>query len=356
VGPLPVEQAVLYALQACDAVASAHAVGIIHRDLKPANLFLARGPEGESMIKVLDFGISKSIEQLPHGRSQSLTDVGAVLGSPRYMAPEQVRDVRHVDARADLWSLGVVLYELLVGAPMFRGSTVEVLGALLADDPLPRVRVARSEVPEELDAVLTRCMRRAPAERIASATELSLALAPFGPPEAASLVLRAARRLGARGAGLTAGLAPEAPNPYDIINRPSALVAVKTALPPAAAAPALRRASLGGLVALSLLALVALASLGAGLSRSHPVPTSASSMLASSAEGPSGGALLSADLDAEGEPAPAGSSAPPSPSGAPPEACALLAESSATPPRATPSPRVTKRASELDAGVLRYRH
>src|SRR5262249_54974882 len=115
---LSLHEVVRYILQACEAVAEAHALGIIHRDLKPANLFLAERADGSRSIKVLDFGISKL---MPEGQAvdASLTKTHAVMGSPMYMSPEQLRSARDVDARADIWALGVILYEMLCGKGPF---------------------------------------------------------------------------------------------------------------------------------------------------------------------------------------------------------------------------------------------
>ncbi|UQA63981.1 serine/threonine protein kinase [Polyangium aurulentum] len=119
-GVLPIEDAVMYVLQACDAIAEAHAAGIIHRDLKPANLFLIRRHNGSSCVKVLDFGISKrtGLDEV------ELTGTGALLGSPMYMSPEQMARTKAVDARTDIWAMGVVLYEHVVGRAPFRGQGI----------------------------------------------------------------------------------------------------------------------------------------------------------------------------------------------------------------------------------------
>jgi len=103
-------------LQTCEALAEAHSLGIVHRDLKPANLFLTRRPGGFRIIKVIDFGIAKSTEAL-----SSLTVTSSTMGSPMYMSPEQIRDVKSVDARSDVWSVGVTCYELLTDRLPFRG-------------------------------------------------------------------------------------------------------------------------------------------------------------------------------------------------------------------------------------------
>lgn len=193
VGPLPIAEAVLYIVQACDAVASAHAAGVIHRDLKPSNLFLAQRPDHTCTIKVLDFGISKLLGT-ESGDQVSLTRSGAMLGSPRYMPPEQIRNTKTVDERADLWSLGMVLYELLVGAAMYDAVTFPALCMAVVNDPAVPLRARRSDAPEGLEAVLLRCAQKDANLRFSSALELALALAPFGPPEAARITARMARR------------------------------------------------------------------------------------------------------------------------------------------------------------------
>ncbi|MEZ4314973.1 MAG: serine/threonine-protein kinase [Polyangiaceae bacterium] len=116
-GPLPVPLAVDYVLEACEALAEAHAAGIVHRDLKPSNLFLARRADETDIVKVLDFGISKQITPEALQSSPSLTRTTDVFGSPTYMSPEQLKASRDVDTRADLWALGVILFELISGAP-----------------------------------------------------------------------------------------------------------------------------------------------------------------------------------------------------------------------------------------------
>lgn len=178
-GPLPISEAVEYVLQACEALAEAHAHGIVHRDVKPSNLFLTRRPDGTPCVKVLDFGISKLVIPKGHLQDPALTSTRAVLGSPQYMSPEQVRNARNVDARCDIWGLGVTLYELLVDAMPFEGDTVPALSAtIVADPPIP-VRQVRPEVPEQLDAVILRCLEKDPNQRFHGAAELALALAPF---------------------------------------------------------------------------------------------------------------------------------------------------------------------------------
>lgn len=110
--PLAVSVAVDYVMQACEAIAEAHAAGIIHRDLKPKNLFLTHAVHGRPLVKVLDFGISK-VDPSKSPNEMALTRTTEVIGSPSYMSPEQLRSARNVDARTDIWALGVILYELL---------------------------------------------------------------------------------------------------------------------------------------------------------------------------------------------------------------------------------------------------
>ncbi|MCA9579888.1 MAG: serine/threonine protein kinase, partial [Myxococcales bacterium] len=134
-GRLKVDEVADYLLQALEAVAHAHAVGIVHRDLKPANLFLACRPDGGNAIKILDFGISKTKKATP---DEKVLTGHAVLGSPVYMSPEQLRNAKEIDGRADLWSLGIVAYEMLTGTVPFDGDGVgEIFAAILEQDPVP---------------------------------------------------------------------------------------------------------------------------------------------------------------------------------------------------------------------------
>ena len=184
-GPLPVAEAVLWVLQACEAVDAAHGAGVVHRDLKPGNLFLATLPDGRRSIKVLDFGISKIVEVSPESGEEQLdvTQAFQTLGSPVYMSPEQMRSSRDVDARTDIWSLGVILHKLLTGQVPFPGMTVTDVCARILVDEAPSVRSARPEVPADLDAVVRKCLAKAPEQRFQSAAELALALVPYAPPE-----------------------------------------------------------------------------------------------------------------------------------------------------------------------------
>ena len=174
---LPVEQAVDYVLEACEAIAEAHTLGVVHRDLKPANLFVARGPGGKGSVKVLDFGVSKTV---PEGSQVGhLTNEGVALGSPGYMSPEQIESSRDVDARADIYSLGAILYRLTSGVNPYKGETIMSVLAAMASTPLaPLTTVA--EVPADFARIVEQCLAQEPAARPATIAELAKALAPFG--------------------------------------------------------------------------------------------------------------------------------------------------------------------------------
>jgi serine/threonine-protein kinase len=191
-GPLPVTEAVDYVLQTCAGVAEAHARGIVHRDLKPSNLFLTHRADGSALVKVLDFGISKTTNT--RDSEVSLTGSAEVIGSPMYMSPEQVRGANLVDHRSDIWSLGIILYRFLTGKAPF-GSGMPVSGALasIVSDPLPSLREDRPEVPGALEAVVRRCLTKAATERFATVTDLAAALAPFGSDDGRVAVARLVR-------------------------------------------------------------------------------------------------------------------------------------------------------------------
>lgn len=174
-GPLPIEDAIRYILETCEALAEAHAAKIVHRDLKPSNLFLATQPDKSAIIKVLDFGISKTGD----APSAALTKTSALMGTAFYMSPEQLTNPKGVDHRSDIWALGVILYELLAGRPPFVGESVpEIIGAILANEP-DGIRTLRAEVPPGLEAVIVKCMQSKAAERHQNVAELAAALSPY---------------------------------------------------------------------------------------------------------------------------------------------------------------------------------
>jgi len=193
-GALAPSDAVDAVLQACEALAEAHALGIVHRDLKPANLFMVRRPDGTPCVKVLDFGISKLTAA---GADHSMTKTSAVMGSPLYMSPEQMTASRQVDARTDIWAIGVVLYELLTGRVPFSAETLpEICGLILTATP-HAVRDFSPAVPDGLQIVVQRCLEKDRERRFANVSELAHALAPFGSRATSRSVERIARILGA---------------------------------------------------------------------------------------------------------------------------------------------------------------
>ncbi|HEX8789712.1 MAG TPA: protein kinase [Polyangiaceae bacterium] len=193
--PLPPSEAVDYVLDALQAIAQAHALGIIHRDLKPSNLFLARRPDGSTVVKVLDFGISKGARSPGASIDAHATASQVILGSPYYMAPEQARSAKSVDPRADIWAVGVILHRLLTGALPLVGETLtELLLAIVTDEP-PPIRQLRPDLPEELEAIVLRCLRKNPAERFANVAELASALKPFASKEAGAAIKSITRTL-----------------------------------------------------------------------------------------------------------------------------------------------------------------
>ena len=171
---LPPVEAIDYVLQACEAIAEAHSHGLVHRDIKPANLFLTRRADGSPLIKVLDFGIAKAA---PTDPSFNMTRTRAVMGSPGYMSPEQLRSSRRVDARSDIWSLGIVLYQLLSGRQPFGGETFSDLCINIATEaPAP---LAIPGLSPDLAAAIMRCLEKDPAHRYQNVAELAAALEPF---------------------------------------------------------------------------------------------------------------------------------------------------------------------------------
>jgi serine/threonine-protein kinase len=180
-GALPISVAVEYIMQACEALAAAHAHNIVHRDIKPENLFLTQQAQGMPIIKVLDFGISKIA--LPRGK-RDLVRTQMALGSPVYMSPEQIRRSDQVDARSDIWAIGCVLFELLTGVTAFdEPSLLELSAAILEREPVP-LQTLRPDASEELEEVVLRCLQKNPDQRFQNVADLAAALYPFAPRRA----------------------------------------------------------------------------------------------------------------------------------------------------------------------------
>ena len=176
-GPLPVGDVARWVTQACDAVGHAHRMGIVHRDLKPSNLFLTQKHDGTDVVKVLDFGISKTVQQ--EALEGTLTTSRTLIGSPLYMSPEQIRDPKAVDARSDIWSFGIILHQLLTGKPAFTADSLPGVCAAIAADPPASLSERRPDLPAEVESIVQKCLEKRPDARYQSVEELCDALAPF---------------------------------------------------------------------------------------------------------------------------------------------------------------------------------
>mgnify|MGYP000051506349 CR=1 FL=1 len=189
---VPVDRAVTFLLQACEAIAEAHASGIVHRDLKPANLFLSKSASGNVSVKVLDFGISK-ITRAAEGSitaNKALTNPTSMLGSPLYMSPEQMKASTEVDARTDIWSLGVILYELLSGRSPFDANTIPMICAAVLSQNPPSIAsvllangIVTEAIPEGIERIVVRCLQKDPEKRYRDIAHLARALSAFAPEQ-----------------------------------------------------------------------------------------------------------------------------------------------------------------------------
>ncbi|HEU4405379.1 MAG TPA: protein kinase [Polyangiaceae bacterium] len=303
VGRLGLGECLAVAEQVARALAKAHAAGVVHRDLKPDNIFLVRDDEGRELVKILDFGIAKrtnvNLESLSKNAS---TKHGAFLGTPYYMSPEQTRDSRSVDFRADLWSLGVIVFECLTGRRPFQSEVLTDLLLKIGVDPLPVPSELAPDLPPAFDAWWQRAAERDPDKRFASAREmvdaLSVALGVSGAAERVS--------------------APEAPS------RPAAASARSAA--PARSAPEGRGGPFASTTQAGSLALATSPrseTPARPRSRLSPVALALASIAALGGAGFFASRALRHDAKGERQPgasAPAVSPEPPRPSAAPPEA------------------------------------
>jgi len=185
-GALPEAEALGLLRQMARGLRAAHAQGTVHRDLKPSNLMLVDGPEADSIVKLLDFGVTKVMGE----KSQELTDEGVVVGSPRFMSPEHMGG--NVDGRTDIYSFGIIAYTMLTGSPPFKGETSMLTMMAHLNNPLPSIVKTRPElgVSEWVDAVIHRCCAKAPADRYQTAQELIDALRPPGDGASGGVRLR----------------------------------------------------------------------------------------------------------------------------------------------------------------------
>jgi serine/threonine-protein kinase len=209
--PLTVGEGVDHVVQILAALGEAHAAGIVHRDLKPANVFVTSGAGGTAVVKVLDFGVSKmgASGVTLTGAGQPLTKTGAVIGTVAYMAPEQMLDAKRVDARADLWSVAIILHELLTRTTPFGPQNgANLVATMLTKPPIP-LSSLRPDAPPALDGILARCLEKEAARRYPTAGAVAAALAPYTTPRARA-ALDTLRRVG-KPAGPAAPAAKEPP-------------------------------------------------------------------------------------------------------------------------------------------------
>lgn len=206
-GPLPLIEAVEFIAQACEALAEAHVRGIVHRDLKPANLFLAQKLDGEPLVKVLDFGISKVSPDAGDAidMDNNITVTSSLVGTPKYMSPEQIQDSRAVDSRTDIWGLGTILYELLTKNRPFAAPSLALVCVKVLHEEVPPPSSIRPDIPPGVDEIIARCLKKLPADRYANVGELVEALAPFGNPTVQASATRIGRILAARASGARLG-------------------------------------------------------------------------------------------------------------------------------------------------------
>ena len=168
---LPLQDLDAILTQACKALGQAHRAGIVHRDIKPDNIFLCRTHEGETFVKLLDFGIAKRADATLD--SMGATKTGAVMGTPYYMSPEQALGAKGVDFRTDLWSLGVVVFEAMTGARAFDGDTIGALAVAITHGPMPAPSRVNAALPRAIDDWFARACARDVAHRFGSAKEMA---------------------------------------------------------------------------------------------------------------------------------------------------------------------------------------
>jgi serine/threonine protein kinase len=288
-GPLSVGESADFILQACEALHEAHALGIVHRDLKPSNLFITNGPDG---LKVLDLGIAKS----PFAERAARTATHAVIGSPFYMSPEQLTSSRSVDARTDLWSLGVILYQMLGDTVPFAGSSVMEIHEAIRERPWTPLSEHCEGLPKEIEELVSHALERDREKRIPNALAFATRLAPFG-GEVAQESLARMRRMAARASGSPPAATPRATN-----------------------APPPSRRWMGG----AALGILAVAGVGGGLAVWHP-STPISTTVPSAAPSASSPPLAESSATAHEPLAPS-----------PPSASAAVASSA---PRPSPRPK-----------------
>jgi len=200
---LPADQACDLALQIAEGLAAAHAMGVIHRDIKPANLFVTHGPNGDELVKIVDFGVSKILD--PQGpAAANLTRTQTSVGSPLYMSPEQMRSARNANFRTDQWSLGAVLYRMATGHLPFDAKSLPRLCAQVLEADFVPITTRCPELPAEFATAVERCFRLSPADRYPDIAGLAEALVPFATPAGRERAIRCRALLSGDASRITA--------------------------------------------------------------------------------------------------------------------------------------------------------
>jgi len=313
-------------LQACEALAEAHSLGIVHRDIKPANFFITRRPDGSPLLKILDFGISKA----PVAHDSGLTGTQVVMGTPAYMSPEQMKSARDVDHRSDIWSVGIVLYQLLEGAAPFEAETFTSLCIKVATEAL---RPMTKKLPAGLTQVVYRCLEKDPARRFADVHQLARALAPFArsQTQAAISLERTAHvfRGGGRGGGADATMpATMAETAAPAVPTTLGGSAIAIATQPTPGPRKLWPFAIGGTVVLGgIVTFAIVASSGGAAPTAAPTPAAAPTTTAPTAPPTPAPSPTAATAPTATATAPTGATMPPA-----------VATTPAPPPAATPAP------------------
>lgn len=330
-GPLSVEDAVDYVVQASEAVAEAHSLGVIHRSLSLWNLILSRRPDGSALVKVLDFGVPDVPQAVPFSEiAVTETEANPLISALRFLSPEQVRNADDVDARADVWALGAILQELLTGAPAFYGASPGALLAAVAADPPRSTGAVLHPIPPEIEMVIDRSLAKDRAARFQSVAEFVQALRSFVPADSMRTVERISRMsLPSRPPPLPGSLPPVSLGP------PSRAVFVPkgSAKKPAWSAPSpwLVTAGVAGALIGAIVAI--------GTERIHAPPSQAAAppaIAAAKAAAPEVAAKPVAPPAAS--PTGAEEAAPPTPKASIPHATPTTTAFAAAPVRATPKP------------------
>jgi serine/threonine-protein kinase len=331
-GPLPIQEAVDYMLQACEAIAEAHVSGIVHRDLKPANLFCARRPDGTVTIKVLDFGISKLT-----GGAGALnhTKTTAIMGSPFYMSPEQMESTRGVDIRTDIWGLGVILYELVTGKTPFEGNALPEVCLRVATQQPPPMRSLRVDAPAALELVILRCLEKDRDKRYGNVARLAVALRDFASSrgrQSVDAILRTHEASGQPSMSAAPATGPTVPAPPLDAGAGTATAVTANAAPPLGQTQIPMQGSKGKTLAITLViaAAVVIGIVALRMAQSQGPPASAASLESS--------AMPPAIAPVAAVPAPAAKAAEPAPETPAASAAPAPSEPSAAPATAAAPP------------------